>query len=242
MSVLALVNDPDQVGWRGNTIQWAKRARKLLNDEQQPLLFADMQKIAACIRDVRLLRPDLAIHCPPHVPNAWDALYADTCHVVVTNKAPSMSTLNWLGALAYYVRHHPQMGVRRAHQIVSPGWDAVSMARTDAAWGVGRACRNTDCLRTRTVLVLLSATVRGGSATDDGVGTCVAWLCDRPIAHFCDRLLDLFRDATPILDALSHKRHRPWSASEPIVHPDNRATNPEYDVLGHQSLQFFHDV
>ena len=253
MPVHALINDPDQVGWRGNTIQWAKRAKKIINDEQQPLRFADLQKIAACIRDVRLLRPDLAIHCPPHVPNTWDAMYADVCHVVVTTKTPSMSMINWLGALAYYVRHHPQMGVKRAHQILSPGWDALSMALTDEAWGVGRGggmvvCLKTDCLRTRTILVLLSATM---TLTDRDDHPCrvlqcaVEWLCDRPKPHFCDRLLDLFSD-TYVVDALGPKRHRPLSSCPMMMlleptHHDQNDVNHDNDILGHNSLRFFHD-
>jgi hypothetical protein len=244
--VHALVCDPDRVGWRGNTTQWAKRAGNMLDGGE--LRHENMKKIANCVRDIRLLRPDNAVHCPLHIQSTWDALYADTCHVVVTTKTTDMSLINWLGILAYYVRHHPQMGIKRAHQIVSPGWGAMSVALTDGAWGVGRdgavVCAKTDCLRTRTILVLLGATVRMGVHSDDTMGVhAVQWLSGRPKAHFCDRLLEYFCDA-PTMIALSHQRHGPPPcAALRLPHQAiTGTTNHDNDILGSHSLRFFRDT
>ena len=240
----ALVNDPTREGWRGNTSQWAKRAKIVLHDETRCLTNADRRRIAACICDFRLLRPDLAAHCPVHTRTVWDALYADVCHVVATHKKTSLSMVAWLGALAYYVRQNPRMGVQRVRQIVAPDVATLSVALTDGVWnpaGEGEAvCPFTDRLRTRTVLVLLSATLMRfhGTLADDACAAAVAWLGQRPPSHFCDRLLDLIPD-TPLMETLQCKRHKPRSASFGLGPVQPTPAGRPSDLLAHTSLRFF---
>jgi hypothetical protein len=240
-TVDALVNNPIQQGWRGNTSHWAKRAHVVLSQYAQCLSEIDRQRIAACIRDVRLLRPDLAIYCPAHIRNTWDALYADVCHVVVTQKPATMSTINWIGALAYYVRHHPNMGVKRARQIVAPSVSCLSTALSDDVWKPNKMeesrCPKRDGLCTRTILILLSATLMRFGLTDV-IDAAVHWLCQRPVSHFCDRLIDLVPN-TIISNSLECKRqksktcHTKENTTSTSSHPCN--------LFASTSLCFFDD-
>lgn len=240
----ALVNDPNREGWRGNTSQWAKRAKIVLNDETRCLTDVDRRRIAACIGDFRLLRPDLVMHCPVHTHTVWDSLYADVCHVVVTQKPSYMSMVTWVGALAYYVRHNPRMGIKRARQIVSPGVATLSVALANDVWNPNcqtageSTCAGADSLHTRTVLVLLSATLMQYDVTtaDEVCSTAVDWLCKQPLFHFCDRLLDILPD-TPMTEALQCKRHKPRTM--PVHKTTVQVHGQSSELLAHTSLRFF---
>ena len=230
----ALVTDPHRMGWRGNTTAWAKRAKRALDDVHLQQTAANRQRIAACIQDVRLLRPDLVKHCPAHCQTAWDPLYADVCHIVVTLKSETLPMVAWVGALAYYVHHHPQMGAKRINAIVSPGPDALDVALTNGVWG---DTHNTP-LPTRTVMVLLGATLTQ-FGPGNVVSTAVAWLQDRPATHFCDRMINAL---PPIIGmALHHKRRHAVPNNDDGTSNASDMTHHgvHNDIFGSTSLRMF---
>jgi hypothetical protein len=237
--VHALVTDPCQTGWRGNTTAWMKRAKWLLDDANEHHSASNRHRIAACILDVRLLRPDLVKHCPAHRPTVWDPLYADVCHVVVTLKSVALPMVAWLGALAYFIHHHPQMGAKRMSTIVSPGPEALELSFDNRIWGD----LSSDRLCTQTVMILAGATlIQFGPS--NAVSSAVAWLQARPISHFSDRIINALPSSMGT--ALDHKRHHHVMPNNNDICVSSVTNGGELqkidsrnDVLGYRSLRMF---